>query len=89
MPLSSRSFSRENDELLNELPYQNCTDNEIIQSYSNSKNEFLQSLENNNLTKQIIQQSLNHLESFNCSYQNENSFQKLNKDHNSKSLKVP
>lgn len=70
------------------LPYYKCSDQQIIDNHSGQKEEFLKSLEANNLSKDIIEHTSTLLENFHCSYENESSFQKLTKKHNSNSLKI-
>ena len=74
--------------LLNELPFQGCTDYEILVNCLSSNNKFLEQLENNNLSKNIIRQIPTLQENFSCKYQNEQSFQNVLKKHKPKSLKT-
>ena len=68
--------------LLNELPFQGCTDYEILVNCLSSNNKFLEQLENNNLSKNIIRQIPTLQENFSCKYQNEQSFQNMLKNIN-------
>ena len=78
----------ETKKLLNELPFQRCTDYEILVTCLSSNTKFLEQLENNNLSNNIIRQIPTLQENFSCNYQNEHSFQNVLKKHKPKSLKI-
>ena len=70
-----------------EMPYINCTDFEMFENLQNNHQNITDLLNSKNLQNSIIQLISNYHENFNCSYQNESSFQNLNRNHNHKSLR--
>ena len=66
-----------NMELLDQLPFNQCSDFEIIATCMSNIENFLRLLENNNLSNQTIKQVSNLQHNFNCSYRNEMSFKKI------------
>ena len=77
-----------NKKLFTELPFQGCTDYEILVNCLSSKTKFLELLENNNLNNQFNRNSADPSKHTDCKYQNEISFQNINKVHSHNALKV-
>ena len=71
------------------LPFKDCSPFTVSQHYQTSKNHFLERLENNNFTKEMLKH-INKLskDNYKCKYYDSNNIQSLIKSHQESALKA-